>query len=72
MVGNPKDIRNRSFSVVRRGFDRAAVRSFLDSLASALEGGHRIDELLDLREQVAFPTARRGFDQQEVQAFLCF
>lgn len=70
MVDSPNEIRHKSFTVVRRGFDRAAVRAFLDSAATAFEAGHRIDNLLGLRRQAPFPTARRGFDQDEVRQYL--
>ena len=70
MVDSPNEIRHKSFTVVRRGFDRAAVRAFLDSAAAAVEAGHRIDNLLGLRRQAPFPTARRGFDQDEVRQYL--
>lgn len=70
MVDSPNEIRHKSFTVVRRGFDRAAVRAFLDSAAAAVEAGHRIDNLLGLRRQAPFPTARRGFDQNEVRQYL--
>lgn len=70
MVDSPNEIRHKSFTVVRRGFDRAAVRAFLDSAAAAVEAGHRIDNLLGLRRQAPFPTARRGFDQDEVRHYL--
>jgi DivIVA domain-containing protein len=62
---NQQDIRQRSFSVTRRGYDRAEVASFLASIASHL--GSTDPASLS---QKTFAKTRRGYDPDEVDAYL--
>ena len=65
MMEKPDQIRQKTFSVVRRGYDRAEVSEYLAHVATNL----RTLDVLEMRRKT-FNTARRGFDPGEVDTYL--
>jgi DivIVA domain-containing protein len=65
MNETPQEIRQKAFSVTRRGYDRSEVASFLASLASDLSS---VDA--DAVRQKTFSVIRRGYDRAEVASYL--
>jgi DivIVA domain-containing protein len=65
MNESPQEIRQKTFSVTRRGYDRAEVASYLAVLASDLSGSQP-----DQIRQKTFSVTRRGYDKAEVASYL--
>lgn len=65
MNEGPQEIRQKTFSVTRRGYDRAEVASYLAALAADLPGSDA-DEI----RRKTFSVTRRGYDRAEVASYL--
>ena len=65
MNETPQEIRQKDFSVTRRGYDRAEVSSFLASVAADLASA----EPESIRRK-SFSVTRRGYDKAEVSSYL--
>jgi len=65
MTESPQEIRQKTFSVTRRGYDRAEVASYLAALAADLSGSQP-----DQIRQKTFLVTRRGYDKAEVASYL--
>ena len=65
MIESPQEIRQKTFSVTRRGYDRAEVASYLAVLAADLTGS-KPDQI----RQKTFSVTRRGYDKAEVASYL--
>ena len=65
MNESPQEIRQKTFSVTRRGYDRAEMASYLAVLASDLSGSQP-----DQIRQKTFSVTRRGYDKAEVASYL--
>ena len=65
MNESPQEIRQKTFSVTRRGYDRAEVASYLAALAADPSGSDP-DEI----RRKTFSVTRRGYDKAEVVTYL--